>query len=283
MILEQYIWFLAKNVSGLKILKGWEMIPILPFLEMLGNWSIGEDKDGYFKEGVIKYVIDFLVNDLGLKKDKIWTTIFKGESDIPKDEEAIKIWQANGIPKERIREFGMSDNFWGPVSKTGPCGPNSEIYYDRGEEIGCGNPNCGPNCPRCQRIIEIWNLVFMEYLKRDEKYKKLPKRNIDTGIGFERLSSILQNKPSPYETDLFFPIILELEKLSERKYEKEKKNFRIISDHIRGAVFLISEGILPSNVERGYVLRRILRRAIRYGKLLGLAKQFSNSVGAKSH
>jgi len=246
------------------------------FFEMLGNWSIGEDqKRGYFKEGAIKYALEFLVDVLGLDKDKILTTIFRGEEGIPKDEESQKIWIERGIPKERIKEFNMEDNFWGPVGKTGPCGPNSEIHYDRGEEFGCGSPECGPNCPRCKRIVEIWNLVFMEYFKDDNgNYKKLPQRNVDTGIGFERLSALLQKKQSGYETDLFSPIIFELEKLSGRKYEKEKRSFRIIADHIRGSVFLISEEIFPSNVERGYVLRRILRRAIRFGKLLNLPKHF---------
>jgi len=243
--------------------------------EMLGNWSIGEDKKkGYFKEGAIKYALDFLVNNLGLEKNNFWVTIFKGDKDMPRDEESIRIWQDQGIPKERIREFGKEDNLWGPVGENGPCGPNSEIYYDRGKEIGCGSPDCGPNCPKCQRVVEIWNLVFMEYFKRNGAYERLPQRDVDTGIGFERLLSILQKKESAYETDLFSPIVTELEKLSGKKYEEEKKSFRIISDHIRGAVFLISEGILPSNVERGYVLRRVLRRAIRFGKILNLPSSF---------
>jgi len=246
------------------------------FFEMLGNWSIGQDPEkGYFKEGAIKYALEFFVNTLSLDKNRFWTTIFKGEEKIPKDEESKKLWQENGIPKERIKEFDMKDNFWGPTGKIGPCGPNSEIHYDRGKEFGCGNPDCGPNCPHCQRFAELWNLVFMEYFKDESgNYHFLPQKNVDTGIGFERLLALLQQKPSGYETDLFWPIILELEKLSGRKYGKEKRSFRIIADHIRGSIFLISEGILPSNVERGYVLRRILRRAIRFGKLLNLPKNF---------
>lgn len=244
------------------------------FFEMLGNWSIGEDEKGYFKEGAIKYSLEFLINELGLDKNKIWVTIFKGENKISKDEESIKIWQANGIPRQRIKEFGMKDNFWGPVWRTGPCGPNSEIYYDT-EKDGCNSIDCGPNCPKCKRIIEIWNLVFMEYFKDENgNYRKLPQRNIDTGIGFERLTGILQKKSSAYETDLFLPIIIELEKLSKKEYEKEKRIFRIIADHIRGAVFLISDGVSPSNVKQGYILRRILRRIIRYKKILNLPKNF---------
>jgi len=246
------------------------------FFEMLGNWSIGQDlKKGYFKEGAIKYALEFLVETLDLDKNRIWSTIFKGEKGIPKDEESKKIWQENGIPGEKIKEFGTKDNLWGPVGKTGPCGPNSEIYYDRGEEFGCGRPDCGPNCDHCKRYVEIWNLVFMEYFKDENgDYNLLSQKNVDTGIGFERLIAILGGKPSAYESELFLPVIEGIENLSGKKYEKEKRNFRVIADHVRGSVFLISEGISPSNVERGYVLRRVLRRAIRYGKLLNLPKNF---------
>ena len=133
------------------------------FFEMFGNWSIGEDpKAGYFKKGAVKYALEFFCDILGLDKNRFWITVFKGNEDIPKDEESKKIWQENGIPEERIKEFGEDDNLWGPVGKTGPCGPNSEIHYDRGEEFGCQNPDCGPNCSRCQRFIELWNLVFIE-------------------------------------------------------------------------------------------------------------------------
>ena len=242
------------------------------FFEMLGNWSIGQnEKVGYFKEGVIKYALEFFCDVLGLEKKRIWITIFKGEKDIPKDEESIRIWRENGIPKERIREFGMEDNFWGPVTNTGPCGPCSEIYFDRGEKFGCGEKNCGPNCPNCERFVELWNLVFMEYEKNeDSEYLKLPQKNVDTGIGFERLVAILENKNSAYETDLFLPLIKEIENLSNKNYDEAKKSFRIISDHIKGAVFLIADGVLPNNLGRGYILRRILRSSIRHAKVLDL-------------
>jgi len=224
--------------------------------EMLGNWSIGQ---GYFKEEAIKLALEFFVNELGLDKSRFYVTVFKGEGSIPKDKESIKIWKDNGIDK--IVEFGPADNFWGPTSETGPCGACSEIHYDRGEEYGC--KDCGPNCDKCKRYVELWNLVFMEYNKKaDGSYEKLPQKNVDTGIGFERLISLLNKKDSAYETDLFSSLIKKLEKLTGKKYEENKKDFRIIVDHIRASVFLIADGVLPSNVEQGYVLRRLLRRVI---------------------
>lgn len=245
------------------------------FFEMLGNWSIGEDDKGYFKKGAIEYALEFLVDELGLDKNKLWVTVFRGEGGIKRDEEAIGIWKENEIPLDRIKEFDKKDNFWGPVGETGPCGSCSEIYYDRGEGFGCGRSDCGPNCDYCKRFVEIWNLVFMEYFKNEKgEYEILPQRNIDTGIGFERLVSLLQGKDSAYESDILVNAVLKLEEISKLKYLENKKPFRIIVDHARGAVFLASEGIVPSNVLQGYVLRRILRRAIRYGKLLGVEQEF---------
>ncbi len=246
------------------------------FFEMLGNWSIGGEKEGgYFKEKAIEYALDFFVKELGLDKDKLWVTIFKGNKEIPRDQEALAIWQNHGIPDNHIKEFGMSDNFWGPVLDEGPCGPCSEIHYDRGESFGCDNKECGPNCSHCQRFVELWNLVFMEYnrLKDNKggyKYLKLPQQNVDTGIGFERLVTILAGKESSYETDLFQPLIATIETSTDKKYEENKKAFRIIADHIRGSLFLIGDGILPDNLGRGYILRRLLRRSIRYAKILDL-------------
>lgn len=245
------------------------------FFEMLGNWSIGEDeKKGYFKEGAIELALQFFVDRLGLDKNKIWATIFKGEE---RDDESFLIWQKMGIPKERILEFGWEDNFWGPTSSTGPCGPSSEIHYDRGEEYGCKSPSCGVGCDNCRRFVELWNLVFMEYNKNEDgSYSKLPQRNVDTGIGFERLVSLMQGKDSAYETDLFYPVIRKIEEISSKGYKENKKAFRIICDHIRGAIFLISDGVLPSNTERGYILRRILRRMIRVGRSINLQENFSS-------
>lgn len=248
------------------------------FFEMLGNWSIGEDpKTGYFKEGAIKYALEFFINELGLKKDKIWVTIFRGEDKIPRDEESFQLWRENGILKERIKEFGMKENFWGPVGgKGGPCGPSSEIYFDRGEKFGCKRKECGPNCPNCNRFFELWNLVFMEYQKNEDgTFEKLPQRNIDTGIGFERLVAVLQEKTSGYETDLFLPIYEKIKASSNLPFESlNPKVLRILSDHIRASTFLISEGVLPSNVERGYILRMLIRRCIRYAKLLRLKENW---------
>ncbi len=259
------------------------------FFEMLGNWSIGQDEKGYyFKEEAIKYALEFLVDELGLNENRFYITIFKGtlhhpaetggagqDKDIPRDNESEKIWLKQGIPKERIKEFGEEDNLWGPVGETGICGPCSEIHYDRGEEFGCNRKDCGPNCLHCQRFMEIWNLVFMEYDKaQNGKYKSLPQRNVDTGMGFERICSILQKKSSVCETDLFLPIIQEIEKKCSKKYEREKRIFRILADHLRGASFLISEGIVPSNLGREYILRRILRRSIRYAKVLNLTENW---------
>ena len=253
------------------------------FFEMMGNWSIGEDPEkGYFKKGAIEMALDFFVNELSLDKNKFWITIFKGDKNIPRDKESFEIWTENKIPSKRIVEFGLQDNFWGPVGETGPCGPCSEIHYDRGVEYGCGDPKCGPNCEKCNRFVELWNLVFMEYNKnKDKSYSKLPQRNVDTGVGFERLLSVLQNKDSVYETDVLNPIIKEIEKISPKNYKDNKKSFRIIADHIRGSVFLINDGINPSNKDRGYILRRIIRRMIRYGKVLDLSAGFLLTLAKK--
>jgi len=236
------------------------------FFEMLGNWSFGD----YFKEGAIDLALEFLINSLKLEKDRIWATVFKGEQSIPKDEESIRLWMSRGIEKDRIFELGMKDNFWGPVTTTGPCGPCSEVHYDLTKTPCKKGKECGPGC-ECGRFVEIWNLVFMEYDKTGEgKFEKLPKQNVDTGMGMERILSVLEKKESGYETDLFWPIIKELEKLSGKSYEENKRIFRVLTDHTRAATFAIAEGILPSNIDRGYILRMLLRRMVRYGRLLNL-------------
>jgi len=236
------------------------------FFEMLGNWSFGD----YFKEEAIDFALDFLINVCHLEKEKMRVSVFGGEGKIPKDEEAINLWLKKGFSQEKIYEFGMKDNFWGPVAKTGPCGPCSEIYYDRTNSPCAKGKNCGVDC-ECKRFVEIWNLVFMEYNKRGEgNFEKMAKRNIDTGIGFERLFSLLQEKSSAYETELFWPMIEMMEGLSETEYSFNKRSFRIIADHLRASAFMISEGVLPSNIDRGYVLRRLLRRTIREARNLKL-------------
>jgi len=227
------------------------------FFEMLGNWSIGVDKNGnYFKEGAIQLALEFLIKRLNLNLERISITFFQGDQSVPEDKEAFLLWQKYGIPKERIRPMGKKDNFWGPVGKEGPCGPCSEIYYlkDNGQEV------------------EIWNLVFMEYYQKlDGTLEKLSQTNIDTGIGFERLVAVLQKKESSFETDLFDFLILPLQEISQKSYQDQKREFRIIMDHLRAASFLIADGVLPSNLGQGYILRRIFRRAMRYFFLLNIS------------
>jgi len=248
------------------------------FFEMLGNWSFGD----YFKEESIDYALEFLERDCGLEKEKLWVTVFEGVDNVPRDEEAHQIWRKRGIKEEKIFEFGLKENFWGPVSTTGPCGPCSEIHYEKWQQPCDKKEECGPNC-QCGRFVEVWNLVFMTYNKNEQgKYEPLAQKNIDTGIGFERLVSLIQKKESNYETDLFYPIIEEINKNSSVSYDSNPKYYRIIADHIKGTVFLAFEGILPSNVERGYILRRILRRAIRCGKLLNLPKNFLIPLAKKT-
>jgi len=218
----------------------------LTFFEMLGNFSFG----GYFKEEAIEYAFEFLFRELKLPIERAKFTVFKGDEEVPEDKESPRIWQKLGVPKEKIVGMGREDNFWGPTGLEGPCGPTTEIHIDG---------------------IEVWNLVFNEYYKdREGKLTPLNQKGVDTGMGLERLAMILQNKNSVFETDLFEPIIKELRI---RNYElRNVRSERIIADHIKGSVFLISEGVLPSNVERGYVLRRILRRAILHSKILNLPK-----------
>ncbi len=237
------------------------------FFEMLGNFSFGE----YFKEEAIAFAWDLLTNGYGFDADKLWVSIYLD------DDEAFKIWRDKiGVPEERIVRLGEEENFWS-MGDTGPCGPCSEIHIDRGLEFGCGRPECAVGCD-CDRFLELWNLVFMQF-ERDEKgnMTPLPKPCIDTGMGLERVISVLQNVPTNFETDLFVPIMKKVEELSGRKKDASKENevaMKVIADHSRASAFLICDGVLPSNEGRGYVLRRIMRRAIRYGRNIGLTKPF---------
>jgi alanyl-tRNA synthetase len=237
------------------------------FFEMLGNFSFGD----YFKEKAIELAWDLLVNGYKLPADKLWVSIFFD------DDEAYNIWRNRiGVPDNRIVRLGEKDNFWA-MGDTGPCGPCSEIHIDRGDKYSCDNPECGVDCD-CDRFLEIWNLVFMQFY-RDEtgKMTKLPKPSIDTGMGLERLSSVLQDVATNYDTDLFTPIMHRVADLSGKAIGSSFENdvaMKVIADHSRAAAFLIGDGILPSNEGRGYVLRRIMRRAIRYGRNLGLMKPF---------
>ncbi len=237
------------------------------FFEMLGNFSFGD----YFKEEAIAWAWEYLIDVLKLPKEKLWITIYKD------DDEAFAIWHDKmKVPADRIIRLGEKSNFW-MMGETGPCGPCSEIIYDQGEGTGCGRSTCDINC-ECDRHLEIWNNVFTQF-DRDEtgKLTPLPKPNIDTGMGLERLAAVIQGVHSNYDTDLFTPIINFVEKISGKTYGQNSENdtsIRVIADHSRAVTFLIGDGILPSNEGRGYVLRRILRRAARHGKLLGIDKPF---------
>ncbi|MBW1973459.1 MAG: alanine--tRNA ligase, partial [Deltaproteobacteria bacterium] len=237
------------------------------FFEMLGNFSFGD----YFKKEAIEFAWEFLTKEISLPKDKLWITIFKD------DDEAYKIWHDHiGIKDERIVRMGEKDNFWA-MGETGPCGPCSEIIIDQGEGIGCGRDDCSIYCD-CDRYLELWNLVFMQFnRKEDGTVEPLPAPSIDTGMGLERLAAVLQGGTSNYDTDLFTPIFAHLEEISEKRYKENQKDdiaMRVIADHVRASTFLVGDGVLPSNEGRGYVLRRIMRRALRYGRTLGINKPF---------
>ena len=237
------------------------------FFEMLGNFSFGD----YFKEKGIEFAWDLLVNGYNLPTEDLWVSVYLD------DDEAYDIWRNKiGVSEERIVRFGEKDNFWS-MGDTGPCGPCSEILIDRGEEFGCDNPDCMVGC-ECNRYLEIWNLVFMQY-NRDAsgEMTPLPRPSIDTGMGLERIASLVQNVPTNFDTDLILPIIKKIETLSEKRLGESSQTdiaMKVIADHTRAAAFLIGDGILPSNEGRGYVLRRIIRRAIRYGRNIALSKLF---------
>jgi alanyl-tRNA synthetase len=241
------------------------------FFEMLGNFSFGD----YFKKESISWGWEFLTEKMGLPKEKLWITIYQ------EDDEAFEIWnKIMGVPADRIVRMGMDSNFW-MMGETGPCGPCSEILYDQGPGVGCGRPECSVECD-CDRHLELWNHVFTQFDRdKDGHFHPLPKPNIDTGMGLERLAAVIQGVSSNYDSDLFTPIIRFVSKISGKAYgtsEDSDVSMRVIADHSRAVTFLIGDGCLPSNEGRGYVLRRILRRAARHGKLLGLDKPFLNEV-----
>ncbi|MGQ9545865.1 MAG: alanine--tRNA ligase [Dehalococcoidia bacterium] len=243
----------------------------LTFFEMLGNFSVGD----YFKKEAISWAWEFVTKYLKLPEERLWITIYLD------DDEAFTYWRGVGVPATKILRFGEEDNFWGPVGDSGPCGPCSEIHYDLGEKLGCGTPECKPNC-NCGRFSEIWNLVFMQYNQDPDARKSLlPRPNIDTGMGLERTLAAIQGKPSPYETDLFYPLIDRICRLSKKQYGRDENTdraIRIVAEHSRGIAFLIADGVTPANEGRGYVLRRILRRASVFGKKLGVNEPFLNEL-----
>jgi alanyl-tRNA synthetase len=251
----------------------------LTFFEMLGNWSLGD----YFKEDAIAWSHEFLTSKsyLGFDPAKLHVTVFEGNENVPKDKESIAIWQKLGIPSERIFALPMEDNWWGPAGKTGPCGPDSEMFIDTGK-AACG-PACRPGCS-CGKYFEIWNDVFMQYDKQEDgSYQPLGQSNVDTGMGVERTIAMLQDKSTVYETELFAPIIDIISQKSGRHMDQDEATgmaFRVVSDHIRSSVFILGDeqGIAPSNLGQGYVLRRLIRRAVRFGKQLGLEPGFSGDI-----
>ncbi len=237
------------------------------FFEMLGNFSFGD----YFKKEAIEFAWEYLSGVLKLDRTRLWVTVFQ------EDDEAAELWKKHtDVAADRILKLGEEDNFWS-MGETGPCGPCTEIHYDHGKEFGCDRLDCGVGCD-CGRYMEIWNLVFMQYDRSSEgKLTPLPKPSVDTGMGLERLACVVQGVHSNYETDLFAPVIKSISELCGKAYgvsDHDDVSMRVIADHIRATTFLIGDGVIPSNEGRGYVLRRIMRRAIRHGRMLGFHDPF---------
>jgi len=245
----------------------------LTFFEMLGNFSVGD----YFKSGAIDFAWEFITGRLGIPEEKLWATVYLD------DDEAFRLWLEKGVPSGRIVRLGAADNFWGPAGDSGPCGPCSEIHYDFGKEAGCGKPDCNPSC-KCGRFCEIWNLVFMQYNQaKDGTRTSLASPNIDTGMGLERITAIMQGANTVYKTDIFASLLKKASEISGRTYgknEDDDRAMRVVSEHGRAVAFLIADGVMPSNEGRGYVLRRLLRRGVLFGRRLGLDKPFLVDMSA---
>src|SRR3954471_15350753 len=245
------------------------------FFEMLGNFSFGD----YFKAEAIPYAWEFVTQHMGFPEERLWATVFAGDPELGlgEDEVAVQGWLEVGLPRERIVGQPRSENFW-QAADTGPCGPCSEIFFDRGPQHGCGDPTCGPNCERCERFLEYWNLVFMEFdLAADGALTPLPQQNIDTGLGLERGAMLLQDVPSVFETDVYQAIMEWVAQASGTRYGDSAdatKAHRVLSDHGRAMTFFVADGVAPSNEGRGYVLRRIIRRAVQHASRVGLEAPF---------
>jgi alanyl-tRNA synthetase len=223
------------------------------FFEMLGNWSLGD----YFKQEAINYSFEFLTEHLHIPIDKLAVSVFAGDSDAPFDQDSFDLWLSLGIPESRIAKLPKKNNWWGPASTTGPCGPDTEMFYWASDSTAPKNFD-----PEDSTWVEIWNNVFMEYNKTPEgNYQLLQQKNVDTGMGLERVTAALNNESDNYQTDLFLPIINKLEQLTDKKYDQRPQEFRVIADHIKASIFLIKEGILPANKLQGYILRRLIRRS----------------------
>ena len=250
----------------------------LTFFEMLGNWSLGD----YFKKEMIPWSWEFLTSEeyLGIDKDKLAFTVFEGDSDCPRDDEAADLWRSCGVKEDHLFYLPKEHNWWGPAGITGPCGPDTEMFYIAKKPCG---PNCSPAC-HCGAYLEIWNDVFMQYNKqKDGTFIPLTQKNVDTGMGLERTVCVLTGKKSVYETDVFARILAKIEELSCKKYDPADENtkaFRIIADHMRTSTFILGDprGVSPSNVDQGYILRRLIRRAVRYGMGLGLGAGFTCEI-----
>lgn len=237
----------------------------LTFFEMLGNWSLGD----YFKKESIAWSAELLRTVLKLTPDQLAVTAFAGDDDAPRDEETAKLWEEQGIAKDHIFFLPKEDNWWGPAGQTGPCGPDTEIFFIDRTKKPCG-PECRPGC-HCGYYTEIWNNVFMQYFKdKDGKFSPLKQKNVDTGMGLERALRVLCGTETVYETPLFTGIISKIEELSGKKYEDDRKAFRVVSDHLRASTFLIADGVIPTKMGAGYILRRLIRRASRYMSALGI-------------
>jgi alanyl-tRNA synthetase len=249
----------------------------LCFLEMLGNFSFGD----YFKDGAVDYAWEFVTEHMKLYPERVWASVFAGDPELGlgEDEVAITSWERY-LPRERIVGLPRSENFW-QAADTGPCGPCSEIYYDRGEEHGCGRPDCGPGC-ECERYLEVWNLVFMEFdLADDGTLTPLPQQNIDTGMGLERAAMLQQGVDSLFDIDIFQPLLAWVGERASASYgssDEATKAYRVVVEHARTAAFLVAEGVAPSNEGRGYVLRRVIRRAVQFGRRLGLEPPFLHEL-----
>lgn len=236
----------------------------LTFFEMLGNWSLGD----YFKKDSIRFSFDLLQQVLHIPIENLAVTAFAGEEGIPRDEETAGYWRELGFKDSQIFFYGRKDNWWGPAGLTGPCGPDTEIFFDTGQPK-CG-PECGPSC-HCGKYTEIWNNVFMQYFKdKDGKFTPLKQQNVDTGMGLERALRVVNGKETVYDTELFQPIIRKIEELSGKSYNDDIRAFRIVSDHLRAATFMLGDGVVPSKMGQGYILRRLVRRASRYMSKLGI-------------